>query len=119
MSEVGSQSSLYEELHECAELVDGALSDLKDGVLSDCSVDRQELGKLLIGMGNKNWIHTPSRALVVLLGLFKSSDRQTWAELGSVLVGSAPNDAAVDQLEKLASILEQEQQTVMARIQGL
>jgi len=70
-------------------------------------------------LGQKNWIHTPSRALVVLLGLFKSGDRQTWADLGSVLIGNSLNDTTVNQLEKLASVLEQEQQTVMARIQGL
>ena len=119
MSEIGSQSSFYEELHECAELVDGALTDLKDGVSSDSSVNRRELGKLLIGLGNRNWIHTPSRSFVILLGLFKSSDRQKWADLGFILIGNSANDAIVTQLEKLASMLEQEQQTVMSRIQGL
>jgi hypothetical protein len=119
MSEVGSQSKLYEELYECAELVDGALSDLKDRVSPKTSLHRQELGKLLIGLGSRNWIHTPSRALAVLLRLFQSRDRKAWADLGTILVQGGTADGTVSQLEKLAAMLEQEQQTVMARIQGL
>jgi hypothetical protein len=119
MSEVGSQSKLYEELHECAELVDGALSDLKDRVSPTTSLNRQELGKLLIGLGSKNWIHTPSRALAILLRVFKSSDRKVWANLGTILIEGGTADGTVAQLEILAAVLEREQQTVMARIQGL
>jgi len=119
MSEVGSQSSLYDELHDCAELVDGALTDLRDGISLDSSHFRRELGKLLVGLDNSNWIHTPSRALVVLLGLFKPSDRQVWARVGSAILANTNDDGATTQLEKLASLLEQKQLTVMARIQGL
>jgi hypothetical protein len=119
MSEVGSQSSLYDELHDCAELVDGALTDLMDGVSPDSSSSRRELGTLLVGLGNRNWFHTSSRALAVLLGLFKTSDRQTWSDLGTTLLTDSANDRSVAKLEKLALLLEQEQQTVMARIQQL
>lgn len=119
MSEIGSQSTLYDELRDCAELIDGALTDLTGGVSVDSSGFRRELGTLLAGLGNRNWFQTPSRALAVLLGLFKTSDRRTWSDLGTALLTDAPNDRSVAQLERLALLLEQEQQTVMARIQQL
>lgn len=119
MSEVGSQSGLYEELHECAELIDGVLSDLKDGLACDDSTDCQELGKLLIGLNKRNWTQTPSRTLAILLGLFRATDRQAWALLGTSLIENQASETTMVRLEELAGLLEQEQQSVMARIQGL
>jgi len=119
MSEVGSQSGLYEELHECAELIDGALADLKDGLSCDVSNDCQELSKLLTGLDRRNWIQTPSRTLAILLGLFRASDRQAWALVGTNLMENKASETAMVRLEELAGLLEQEQQSVMARIQGL
>ncbi len=119
MSEVGSQSGLYEELHECAELIDGVLADLKDGLSCEGSNDCQELGNLLIGLNKRNWTQTSSRTFAILLGLFKTTDRHAWALLGTNLLANQMGETTMLRLEELADLLEQEQQSVMARIQGL
>lgn len=119
MSDVGSQSGFYEELHECAELIDSVLVELRQGISGIASKECQELGVLLVGLGARNWIQTPSRTFVILAGLFRESDRQEWASVGTSLIHESPDDGTIARLEELAARLEQEQQTVMARIQGL
>lgn len=119
MSDIGSQSGFYEELHECAELIDSVLAEVREGISGVASKECQDLGLILVGLGARNWSQTSSRTFVILAGLFSESDRQEWASVGTSLINESPDDGAIARLEDLAARLEQEQQTVMARIQGL
>lgn len=119
MSEIGQQLCFYEELYEQAELIDSVLLEIKRNENIQNSSHSQELGKMLIELGSDQWLQSPARLFIVLLRDFTRSKRRKWATVGENLICNKFDADTVKRLEKLASLLEQEQNDVMARVKGL
>lgn len=119
MSEVGLQAGLYEELHEYAELIDGALVELK------CSADAgpmscaEELGAMLVKLKTDEWQVSPARLIVVILSDFSKLRRLEWAQIGEGLLSGNASLDVITRLENLAAVLELEQVNVMSRLKDL
>lgn len=119
MSEIGQQLGFYEELYEQAELIDNVLLEIKTNQNWQNIIYSEELGKMLIKLGGDEWQHSPARLFIILLRDFSRSKRKEWATVGENLISRQFNGDTVKKLEKLASVLEQEQTNVMARVKGL
>lgn len=118
MSEIGQQLEFYEELYEQAELIDKVLLEIKVNRNLQNSSCSDELGQMLIGLSDEEWENSPARLFIILLRDFRRSQRQEWASVGEKLISRCFDGETVNKLEKLASVLEQEQTNVMARIKG-
>jgi len=120
MSEIGLQTGLYEELHEYAELIDGALVEVKgssaDVGAKSCS---EELGAMLLKLKTDEWQISPARLLIVLLSDFSKLRRLEWAKVGEGLLSSPVSAEVITKLEYLATALEAEQVSVMSRLKDL
>lgn len=118
MSEIGQQLGFYEELYEQAELIDHALQEIKADP-SDKLTKSLELGEMLLRLDSEQWQYSPGRLFVILLREFSRSKRKEWAAVGESLISGTFDEMTVRKLEALASVLEQEQTNVMARVKGL
>lgn len=119
MSEIGQQLGFYEELYEQAELIDNVLLEIKINQSSQQTSSYDELGEMLVKLGGDEWQSSPARLFIILLKDFSRSKRREWAAVGDNLIARKFDGATVQKLEKLASVLEQEQTNVMARVKGL
>lgn len=118
MSEIGQQLGFYEELYEQAELIDKVLLEIKINQNLQNTTHSNELGEMLVSLGDEAWQNSSARLFIILLRDFRRSKRQEWVTVGEKLISRLIDDESVSKLEKLASILEQEQTNVMARIKG-
>ncbi len=119
MSEIGQQLGFYEELYEQAELIDNVLLEIKVNQNSQEANYFNELGEMLVRLGGDQWQSSPARLFVILLRDFSRGKRRGWAAVGENLIARKFDGETVQKLEKLASVLEQEQTNVMARVKGL
>lgn len=119
MSEIGQQLGFYEELYEQAELIDNVLLEIKANQNLQNTSHSDELGNMLIKLGGEQWQYSPARLFIILLRDFSRSKRREWATVGENLISRKFSGDTVKKLEKLASVLEQEQTNVMARVKGL
>lgn len=119
MSEVGLQAGLYEELHEYAELIDGALVELKGSADAGPKHCAEELGAMLVKLKTDEWQVSPARLIVVLLSDFNRLRRLEWAKVGEGLLSGHPSSDVITRLERLAAVLELEQVNVMSRLKDL
>jgi hypothetical protein len=119
MSEASLQAGLYEELHEYAELIDGALVELKGSLDTGPKSCSQELGAMLVKLKTDEWQVSPARLLVVLLSDFSKLRRLEWAKVGEGLLSGHPSSDVITRLEGLATVLEEEQVNVMSRMKDL
>lgn len=118
MSEIGQQLEFYEELYEQAELIDKVLLEIKaDQSLQNASCS-DELGEMLNSLKDEEWENSPARLFVILMRDFRRTQRLEWATVGEKLISRSFDDETITKLEKLASVLEQEQTNIMARIKG-
>jgi len=115
MSEIGQQLEFYDELYEQAELIDKVLLEIKANQNSEFI---ENLGKMLISLGEEDWQNSPARLFIILRREFKRSQRLEWAAVGKQLIANCCDTETVNKLEDLASVLEREQIDVMARIRG-
>jgi len=118
MSEIGQQLEFYEELYEQAELIDKVLLEIKINQISQDSDYSGELGGMLISLNDEEWENSPARLFIILMRDFRRVQRLKWATIGEKLISRRFDDETVNKLENLASVLEQEQTNVMARIKG-
>lgn len=119
MSEIGQQLGFYEELYEQAELIDNVLLEVKVNQNPQEVNYFNELGEMLVKLGSDEWQHSPARLFIILLRDFSRSKRKEWATVGENLIARKFDGETIQKLEKLASVLEQEQTNVMARVKGL
>lgn len=119
MSEIGQQLGFYEELYEQAELIDNVLLEIKEKQNLHNAIYSGELGEMLVKLGDDEWQQSPARLFIILLRDFSRSKRREWATVGENLIARQFDGDTVQKLEKLASVLEQEQTNVMARVKGL
>ena len=118
MSEIGQQLEFYEELYEQAELIDKVLLEIKINQNQGNMVYLDDLGKMLISLTDEQWEDSPARLFIILMRDFRRIQRQKWADVGEKLISRLYDNDTINSLENLASVLEQEQTNVMARIKG-
>jgi hypothetical protein len=117
MSETGLYSGLYQNLHECAELVDQVLVHLKTGKSLPEDSSRQALGRLLTQLAEEQPDDMPTRLIQLLLRNRRDVSSADLARVGRALnLGDIEVDT-INQLEAIAQALEEEQSRAMARIQ--
>lgn len=119
MSEIGQQLGFYEELYEQAELIDKVLLEIKVNNETENQSHISELGQMLIDLGKDDWQTAPARLFIILFKDFSRRKRNEWSKVGENLIARKFDTDTLTKLEKLADVLEQEQNNVMARVKGL
>jgi hypothetical protein len=117
MSESGLYSGLYQNLHECADLVDKVLINLKTGKNLKNDSFQQMLAVLLLELAEDQSDNLPARLIQLLLHNQNNVTRADLVRVGNALKTGAVLEETIYQLETIAQALEAEQGRAMARIQ--
>jgi hypothetical protein len=117
MSDVGLYSGLYEQIRECAELVDNVLIALKAGTSRPHDIERRKLGEFLQSLSSDCRDDFSAQRLVAILRC-RTSPQPNWSELGRALVSDASSTTLIAPLENLALSLEDEEVNVTTRMRG-
>lgn len=117
MSEVGLYSGLYEQIRECAELVDDVLVALKAGTSRPHDVERRRLGEFLQNLSSDRRDDFSAQRLVAILRS-RASYQPNWQDLGRALLSETSSVALITSLESLARSLEDEEVNVTTRMRG-
>jgi len=117
MSNPGVHSGLYSAVRGLAELVDRVLLDLKSGLATERGDRRRQLGNLLIRVSDAANRDVSSNVFRVLVrdsskGQFDSG------QVGKQLLADDGGKDSINELEILASILENERTSMLARMRG-
>ena len=117
MSDAGLYSGLYEQIRECAELVDDVLIALKSGSSRPADGQRRKLGEFLIILSRNRRDDFAAQRLLAVLGT-KAKAQPDWASLGSALLAESEDVRLITPLETLPRSLEDEQVSVTTRMRG-
>jgi hypothetical protein len=111
---------MYEQLRECAELLDKVLVELKRGTSRPQDEKRKKLAEFLTELGSARTSSMAARLIRLLVKTEGHVSPQELARIGARLI--SPTDeldrTAISHLERLARSLEQEQAVAMARMRG-
>jgi hypothetical protein len=120
MSQTAILSGMYEQLRECAELLDKVLVELKGGTSHPQDEKRKKLAEFLTELGSARTSSMAARLIRLLVKAEGDVTPHELARIGARL--SSPTGeldrTAISQLERLARSLEQEQAVAMARMRG-
>lgn len=117
MSETGLYSSLYQNLHDYADMIDRVLVNIKTGRVLPKSPTRQELGRLLIQLAEEESDNLPARLIQLSLQARSNVSRAELTNVGKALISGEIHEDTIIQLEGIAQVLEEEQAKAMSRIQ--
>jgi hypothetical protein len=117
MSETGLYSSLYQNLHEYADMIDRVLVNIKTGRVLPKSPSRQELGKLLIQLAKEQSDDLPARLIQLSLQTRSDVSSADLVNVGKALTSGEIHEDTIIRLEAIAQVLEEEQARAMSRIQ--
>ena len=116
MSDVGLNSSLYEQAHHWAVQIDNALIQLKANREID-GQSRNEIADLLIDLAGKRGGQTPTFFIVSQLRNKLTVSAKALVNVSNKLRDSNNDAQVISILEDIATALEQEQVSTMTRIQ--
>jgi hypothetical protein len=117
MSNPSAHSGLYSTIRGLAELVDGVLLDLKSGLATERGDRRRQLGNLLVRVADATNRDLKSNVFRVLVR-DSSKGQFDLDRVGKQLLADDGGKDSIDKLELLASILENERTSMLARMRG-
>lgn len=106
MAEIGSELGWYDFTRGWAKMVDSVLISVKTGQATS-RAERDRLASLLLSCSD---IQLASRLLALVLQAVPGANPEHWAQVGQELQGGTVSAEALEWLEKLACVLEREQQ---------
>ena len=117
MSNPGFYSDIYQQIRSYAEIVDTVLIGLKDDTRSNDS-NREKLAQILDAFAESEQEDLSIRIIVIMLGGNNETNRERWSRLSVELRANKPDRILIDDLERFAHTLEQQQADALAKMRG-
>lgn len=117
MSNPGFYSDIYQEIRTYAELVDTVLIELKNDVRTR-DPNREKLAQTFDAFAEAEQEDLSIRIIVIMLGGNSETNREEWSRLSAALRSAKPDRTLIDNLERFAHTLEQQQADALAKMRG-
>ena len=117
MSNPGFYSDIYQQIRTYAELVDTVLIGLKDDVRAR-DPNRDKLAQVLDAFAEAEQEDLSIRIIVIMLGGNSETNSERWSRLSTALRAVKPDRTLIDDLERFAHTLEQQQADALAKMRG-
>jgi hypothetical protein len=117
MSNPGLYSDIYQQIREYAALVDKVLIGLKENVYS-IDPNREKLAQLLDSFAEREPEDLSVKIIAILLGGNDETNRVRWNQMSRALRMSKPVQSLINDLERFAQKLEQQQADALAKMRG-
>lgn len=120
MSDAGFYSSLYDQINECAVLIDSVLMNLKEGKAIADSPNRERIFALFDDLAASTTSDLSTRLVSLIIRDKEIASKTEWAKARKIIESSneLSETSFIPLLEKLAVALEQEQAGALARTRG-
>jgi hypothetical protein len=119
MSNTGLYSGHYTQISDYARLLDDVLIRLKSGGGAPSDTARQKLVKLLTDLAGGSASDLSLRTLELVLRNGGAGDKRTWSQVADALSGDDITERTVQQIERMAQVLESERAGTLARMRGV
>lgn len=118
MTNPGLYSGIYQQIREIAELVDDVLINLKADTDKADTSSRQMLAELLQQLVAERTDTLQLRMVALLIVGDNANDRKKWERTAQQLSSGKTSSSLIEELDKLAQLLEQMQADAMAKMRG-
>jgi hypothetical protein len=118
MSDPGLYTHLYEQLRDCAELIDQVIINLETSVQCSRNKEREALADLLRALQNAPSSNIDAALLANVLRGYRSTGAVNWALVADAIDKGEPTGSLITRLEELARVLELERADMHARMRG-
>jgi len=118
MSHTGLYSGLYSRIRGYAELLDDVIIRLKSGESTPNDPARQQLSKLLLGLGKSPPADLSAQLLAALIKEQAGDQPGNWSGVGEALLAHDVSPRLIDRLEHLALAIEHERAGMLSKMRG-
>jgi hypothetical protein len=117
MSNPGFYSDIYQQIRTYADLVDSVLIGLKDDVRAK-DPNREKLAEVFDAFTEAEKEDLSLRIVVIMLGGNREINRERWSRLSAALRTVTPDHTLIEELERFAYKLEQQQADALSKMRG-
>lgn len=117
MSNPGFYSDIYQQIREYAALVDKVLIGLKENIHSN-DPNREKLAQLLDSFAEREQEDLSIKIITIMLEGNDETSRVRWNQMSMTLRAAIPPQSLIDDLERFAQKLEQQQADALAKMRG-